>query len=152
MRRNAVKSTGRSGSKCAPNPIDVHVGSRIRLRRSDLGITQQALAQELKIAYQQVQRYERGVNRVSSSRLFDLARSLDVRPAYFFEDMLAGIEEQTPSRVKGKRKQREVVPEEFAATRSEVLTLVRAYNRITDPAVRRRLSNLVKRTARQYKD
>jgi ribosome-binding protein aMBF1 (putative translation factor) len=78
------KSSGRMASKGFPNPIDVHVGSRIRLRRTLLGLSQERLADALGLTFQQVQKYERGANRVSSSRLYDLARTLDVSLPYFF--------------------------------------------------------------------
>ena len=65
-------------SKGFPNPIDVHVGSRIRLRRTLLGMSQERLAEAIGLTFQQVQKYERGANRVGSSRLFDLSRVLDV--------------------------------------------------------------------------
>ena len=70
------KSSGRMASKGFPNPIDVHVGSRIRLRRTLLGMSQERLAEAIGLTFQQVQKYERGANRVGSSRLFDLARVL----------------------------------------------------------------------------
>ena len=72
-----------------PNPIDVHVGSRVRLRRTLLGMSQDKLGDAIGLTFQQVQKYERGANRVGSSRLFDLARVLDVPVTYFFEEMSA---------------------------------------------------------------
>ena len=86
------KSSGRMASKGFPNPIDVHVGNRIRLRRTLLGMSQERLAEQIGLTFQQVQKYERGTNRVSSSRLFDLSRVLDVPIRYFFEEMSAGVE------------------------------------------------------------
>jgi transcriptional regulator with XRE-family HTH domain len=79
----ARKSSGRMASKGFPNPIDVHVGNRIRLRRTLLGISQMALADGIGLTFQQVQKYEKGANRVSSSRLMDLAGVLDVDIPYF---------------------------------------------------------------------
>src|SRR6516225_2063372 len=70
-----------------PSPIDVHVGSRIRLRRTLLGMSQERLGEALGLTFQQVQKYERGVNRVGASRLFDLSRVLDVPISFFFDDM-----------------------------------------------------------------
>src|SRR5438067_4098480 len=70
-----------------PSPIDVHVGSRVRLRRTLLGLSQERLGDALGLTFQQVQKYERGVNRVGASRLFDLARVLDVPIRFFFDDM-----------------------------------------------------------------
>ena len=85
------KSSGRMASQGSPNPIDVHVGSRIRLRRTLLGMSQERLAEAIGLTFQQVQKYEKGANRVSSSRLYDLAGILDVPLAYFFDEMSAGV-------------------------------------------------------------
>src|SRR5271163_3487266 len=70
-----------------PSPVDVHVGTRIRLRRTLLAMSQERLGDALGLTFQQVQKYERGVNRVSASRLFDLSRVLDVPISFFFDDM-----------------------------------------------------------------
>src|SRR5690242_11474251 len=69
------------------SPIDAHVGSRIRLRRTLMGMSQERLGEALGLTFQQVQKYERGVNRVGASRLFDLSRVLDVPIGFFFDDM-----------------------------------------------------------------
>src|SRR5262249_48682224 len=74
-----------------PSPIDVHVGSRIRLRRTLLGMSQERLGEALGLTFQQVQKYERGVNRVGASRLFDLSRVLDVPISFFFEARPEGL-------------------------------------------------------------
>ena len=68
-----------------PNPIDLHVGSRIRLRRKVLGVSQESLAADLGLTFQQIQKYERGTNRVSASKLYEIARSLQTTTSYFFE-------------------------------------------------------------------
>src|ERR1700761_1771953 len=70
-----------------PSPIDVHVGTRIRLRRTLLGMSQERLGESLGLTFQQVQKYERGVHRVGASRPFDLSRVLDVPISFFFDDM-----------------------------------------------------------------
>src|SRR5215212_4959897 len=70
-----------------PSPIDVHVGGRVRLRRTLMGMSQERLGEALGLTFQQVQKYERGVNRIGASRLFDLARVLDVPISFFFDDM-----------------------------------------------------------------
>ena len=95
MSKRQRKSSGRMASKWYPNPIDVHVGSRIRLRRTLLGISQETLAQAIGLTFQQVQKYEKGVNRVSSSRLVDMANALDIEIPYFFQEMSAAVEQQT---------------------------------------------------------
>ena len=80
----------------APNPVDVHVGNRIRLRRTLLGYSQQYMAKKLGLTFQQVQKYEKGCNRVGASRLWDISKVLDVTMDFFFEDMDKDIESQSP--------------------------------------------------------
>jgi transcriptional regulator with XRE-family HTH domain len=70
-----------------PNPVDLHVGARVRMRRKLLGVSQEKLADALGLTFQQVQKYERGANRISASKLFEIARFLDVAPSYFFEGL-----------------------------------------------------------------
>ncbi len=70
-----------------PNPVDVHVGARLRVRRTLLGMNQTKLGEAIGVSFQQMQKYERGTNRISASRLYDLARLLDVPVEYFFDDM-----------------------------------------------------------------
>jgi transcriptional regulator with XRE-family HTH domain len=70
-----------------PNPVDVHVGARVRLRRTLLGLSQERLGEAIGLTFQQVQKYERGANRIGASRLYDLSRVLDVPVSFFFEDM-----------------------------------------------------------------
>src|SRR4028118_420756 len=74
-----------------PSPIDVHVGGRVRLRRTLLGMSQERLGEALGLTFQQVQKYERGVNRIGASRLFDLSRVLDVPISFFFDDMPGAV-------------------------------------------------------------
>jgi transcriptional regulator with XRE-family HTH domain len=130
-----------------PSPIDVHVGSRIRLRRTLLGMSQERLGEALGLTFQQVQKYERGVNRVGASRLFDLSRVLDVPISFFFDDM----PESLSSTYGGQMNRRNVgfseTQDSFAddaLNRRETLELVRAYYRITEPAVRKRVFDLIK--------
>ena len=81
------KSSGRMASKGFPNPIDVHVGSRIRLRRTLLGMSQERLAEAIGLTFQQVQKYERGANRVSASKLWEIAAALKTPVAYFYDGL-----------------------------------------------------------------
>ena len=80
-----------------PHPVDIHVGGRVRLRRTLLGISQQKLAAGLKLTFQQVQKYEKGSNRMGSSRLWQASQILDVPISFFFDDMPEGIEGGTTS-------------------------------------------------------
>ncbi len=82
-----AKAKSRRGRGAKIGPIDVHVGARLRQRRTLLGMTQTSLGDALDLSFQQVQKYENGANRISASRLYDLARLLDVPVEYFFDDM-----------------------------------------------------------------
>ncbi len=132
-----------------PSPIDAHVGARIRLRRTLLGLSQERLGESLGLTFQQVQKYERGLNRVGASRLFDLSRVLDVPIAFFFDDMpeqLSGRHGRGHSTLHtgGFADRQDAFGTDEALHRRETLELVRAYYRITDPAVRKRVFELVK--------
>jgi transcriptional regulator with XRE-family HTH domain len=139
------------GMSNSPNPIDVHVGRRLRLRRTLLGMSQERLGELLGLTFQQVQKYERGVNRIGSSRLYELGQILDVPVSFFFDDMpeeqlqangrrpLMGLaEEASPF-----EHEEELLP----LDKRETLELVRAYYRIGDPALRKRLFELAKALA-----
>ena len=149
MARRQRKSSGRMASKGFPNPIDVHVGARIRLRRTLLGISQSALAETIGLTFQQVQKYEKGVNRVSSSRLVDMANALDVTVSYFFENMPAGVGAQTPSALlKAGQRPTTIDNKADPLAKREKLEFVRAYYKIPDPAVRKRVFELTKAVGR----
>jgi transcriptional regulator with XRE-family HTH domain len=137
-------------SKGFPNPIDVHVGQRVRQRRTLLGMSQEKLAEAIGLTFQQVQKYGRGANRVGSSRLFDLARVLDVPIAYFFEDMEANVAAKSPSRLMGvsESKLQPYAAEPDPLAKRETLELVRAYYKINEPRVRKRIFELTKALAR----
>lgn len=123
-----------------PNPIDVHVGARLRLRRTLLGLSQEKLGEAVGITFQQLQKYERGSNRISASRLYNLSQVLGVPVSYFFDDM--PLPDSTTS-LAAASPQSET--DEFESmARRETLELVRAYYRIEDPAVRKRTFDLVK--------
>ena len=148
MSKHQRKSSGRMASKGFPNPIDVHVGGRIRLRRTLLGMSQERLAEAIGLTFQQVQKYEKGTNRVSSSRLVDMANALDVEVPYFFQEMAAGVEKQTPAMLMSAKALPEIDHEKDPMAKRETLELVRAYYRIPDPAVRKRLAELTKAVAK----
>jgi transcriptional regulator with XRE-family HTH domain len=130
-----------------PSPIDVHVGTRIRLRRTLLGMSQERLGEALGLTFQQVQKYERGVNRVGASRLFDLSRVLDVPISFFFDDMPDKLTTSfgvPPGRRSGGYAETQDGFGDDTLNRRETLELVRAYYRITDPALRKRVFDLIK--------
>lgn len=130
------------GNKRA-NSVDVHIGNRVRLRRLLLGMSQEKLGEQLDVTFQQVQKYERGANRISAGRLLGLSHVLGVRVDYFFDGLVAdgvanpGFAEQP---------QEEAALQLFLNTR-EGLELNRAFQRITDPTKRRALLDLVKAMA-----
>jgi transcriptional regulator with XRE-family HTH domain len=129
-----------------PSPIDVHVGSRIRLRRTLMGMSQERLGEAIGLTFQQVQKYERGVNRVGASRLYDLSRVLDVPISFFFDDMpdtLGGGQGSTGVSGWAERGDSFGGGDDPLAKR-ETIELVRAYYRITEPAVRKRVFELIK--------
>ena len=145
------KSSGRMASKGFPNPVDVHVGTRVRLRRTLLGLSQEKLGEAIGLTFQQVQKYERGANRVGSSRLYDLARVLDVPIAYFFDEMPGAVQDKSPSRLMGLAHPPTVEYEPDPMAKRETLELVRAYYKIGDPAVRKRIFELTKSIAKSYR-
>lgn len=140
----------------APNPVDVHVGHRLRQRRTLLGISQEQLGASLGLTFQQVQKYERGMNRIGASRLYGLACALDVPVGFFFQGLAAepgmpawsmspsmGLAEEPNDFVFDRASS---APERVAAPDAvesrETLEMVRAFNRIRDPQLRRRLLEL----------
>jgi transcriptional regulator with XRE-family HTH domain len=122
-----------------PNPIDVHVGKRIRVRRLFLGMNQETLANGLGLTFQQVQKYEGGGNRVSASRLAEMARILDVSIPYFFADMLTESGQGSAA----QRAAREHAEE------PETIDLLRFYYGISDAELRQQFAALVKTVAMQ---
>ena len=129
-----------------PNPIDVHVGSRVRLRRTLLGMSQEKLGEAIGLTFQQVQKYERGANRIGASRLYDLGRVLDVPVSFFFDDInpdMMKAQAEPAATAQGAPARYEPDP----MMRRETLELVRAYYRIPDPQIRRRLFDLTKAIA-----
>ena len=127
----------------APNPVDIHVGARVRMRRTLLGMTQTKLGEAIGLTFQQVQKYERGVNRIGSSRLYDLARVLDVPVNFFFDEMPPAVSDKSPARTSGKAESLDGFDPDLVSKR-ETLELVRAYYKISNPQVRRRLFEMVK--------
>ncbi len=131
-------------TKKAPNPIDKHVGSRVRMRRMMLGMSQEKLGDALALTFQQVQKYEKGTNRIGASRLQQISQILQVPVAFFFEGapilpggaVPEGLQEApSPAYVS-----------DFLAT-SDGLSLTKAFMRIPDPKLRRRIVDLVQQIA-----
>ncbi|HYG87199.1 MAG TPA: helix-turn-helix transcriptional regulator [Azospirillum sp.] len=133
-----------------PDAVDVHVGSRIRLRRTLMGMSQTALGEAVGLTFQQIQKYEKGGNRVSASRLWQFGQVLDVPVSFFFDDM--------PATVLAERGHPSTTPAGIEAegtgvmNKRETLELVRAYYRIDNDPVRRRLYDLFKAMGSSGKD
>ena len=125
--------------KKSPNPIDKHVGSRVRMRRVLIGMSQEKLGGALGLTFQQVQKYEKGTNRIGASRLQQIAGILNVPPAFFFEDMPA-IEGVGNDASFAEDASGFVV--DFLST-SEGLLLNKAFVKIKEPRVRKKIIDLV---------
>ena len=116
-----------------PNPIDVHVGKRVRMRRLFLGMNQETLANALGLTFQQVQKYEGGANRVSASRLSEMAKILGVPISFFYGD-LQGDAPQTAEQQESRERME----------RPETIELVRLYYAISDPDLRQKFFEMVR--------
>ena len=134
-----IKKTSSRG----PNPIDIHVGSRIRLRRQLMKMSQEKLGDELGVTFQQVQEYERGANRVGASRLYRLSRVLEVPVQFFFE----GLNDQTAITAMADNDQTPIVYDFIQS--SDGVSLAESFSRIKDSKVRRRVLELVRTLANE---
>lgn len=131
--------SSREQSKRSPNPADRYVGNRIRMRRLMLGLSQTALANELGLTFQQVQKYEKGANRVAGSRLQQISEVLQVPISFFFEELPHSSSQLSLADVSG-----------FLAT-SNGLSLAEAFMAITKPKLRRGVVELVEKIAERFK-
>jgi transcriptional regulator with XRE-family HTH domain len=130
----------------APNPVDIHVGRRVRQRRKTLGVTQERLAEDLGLTFQQVQKYERGANRVSASKLYEIAKSLRTTIGYFFEGL---ADPSTAYDMPGMAEpDTEQFVTEFLMT-PEGLELAELFPKIRRSRVRRRVLDLVRSMAEE---
>jgi len=122
-----------------PHEVDAYVGSRVRLRRSALGLSQDQLAAAIGLSFQQVQKYERGVNRIGASRLYEMGKVLQIPISYFFEDFEdLGLAESTPYSYQAD-----------PVLKRETLELMRAYHQIKNPKERKKVLKLVKALAEE---
>ena len=122
----------------APNPVDKYVGSRVRMRRVLLGMSQEKLGDALELTFQQIQKYEKGTNRVSASRLQQIAKALKVPPSFFFEGVPTG-DAQKPGFADDSVSSQIV---DFLSS-MEGLHLNRAFAKISDPKIRKKIVELV---------
>ena len=117
------------------NPIDRHVGLRIRMRRKELGLSQERLAEAVGLTFQQIQKYERAANRVSASKLWELSRALDAPVTYFYEGLAEAEEADAPIPREGMQ--------DFLMS-ADGLELAIAFPRISQPRLRRKLVELIR--------
>ena len=134
-------------NKKQPNPIDIHVGSRVRLRRMMLSMSQEKLGEHLGITFQQIQKYEKGTNRIGASRLQHIARVLSMPVSFFFEDA-PGASSATPGIAEPPSTSYVV---DFLSS-SEGIQLNKAFVRIKDARLRRRLIDLVRAVGGENSD
>jgi len=143
-----------------PNPVDVHVGARVRMYRSLHGMSQEKLAEALGLTFQQVQKYETGYNRISASRLWDISQVLNTPIEMFYQDMTSQVSALSPRHVNNDNPQ-EVSPvlaqvtklyNSDPMTRRETLSLVRAYYKIPNRALARKFFELIKLSAYSNED
>lgn len=127
--------------KKSPNPTDKHVGARVRMRRMMLGMSQEKLGDALDLTFQQVQKYEKGTNRIGASRLQQIAGALQVPVSFFFEELPISPASFNANGV--------TVPsfvDEFVTT-SDGISIARCFTKISDPKVRRRIVDLIEQIA-----
>ena len=145
------RNKGGKNVAVAGNPVDRHVGEQLRRRRVLLGMSQQKLADALGLVFQQVQKYEKGTNRLGASRLFDAARILDVPIGYFFADMPESVMRCSPASRGNPSASDEVVANAESGDvmgRRETIRLVRSYYQIKDNNVRKTLLAMARAMAR----
>ncbi|MCZ6743152.1 MAG: helix-turn-helix transcriptional regulator [Alphaproteobacteria bacterium] len=140
----ARRFVSKRASRRGPHLIDVHVGSRVRLRRNLLGMSQEKLGKAIGLTFQQIQKYERGVNRVGASRLYHLGLALDVPVSFFYEDLSAEAAGRGKRRARGLGEAPASALEPDSLSKRETVELIRAYYRVTDPKLRKRVLDLLK--------
>src|SRR3954466_9587846 len=119
-----------------PNPVDIHVGGRVRMRRIEIKMTQETLGDHIGLTFQQIQKYEKGMNRIGASRIQQIARVLKVPASYFFEDAPGGGDDDEKTKTGGFL--------EFLGTR-DGQTLIESFSKISDAELRRSVVDLVQR-------
>jgi DNA-binding XRE family transcriptional regulator len=139
-----------------PHPVDTHVGAKVKSRRLMLGLSQEELAKAIGLTFQQVQKYERGTNRISVSRLADISKALKVSMDYFLEGCAAAATGGAGSRktaLKGvSDTPQAMLLEPDPMTKRDVLELVRAYEQIRTPALKKQLLEMAKTMAKTTGD
>ena len=125
-----------------PHPVDIHVGRRLRQKRTFLGLSQDTVGKKIGVTFQQIQKYERGINRMGASRLYDFAKALGVQVSYFFEGFGDYVNDDAAS--VGMAEPNAQAFEHDNMNNRETLEVMRAYYRIKNPALRKRVVELIK--------
>lgn len=135
-----------------PHPVDIHVGAKVKSRRLMLGLSQEELAKAIGLTFQQVQKYERGSNRISVSRLTDISRALKVPVDFFLEGcanaLMSGAGATRKPAMKGVSDTPQAMLEPDPMTKRDVLELVRAYEQISTPQLKKQLLEMAKAMAK----
>jgi transcriptional regulator with XRE-family HTH domain len=151
QRANTPRRRGPKGrASPGPNPIDIHVGKRLRERRTMLGLSQQDIGRLLGVTFQQIQKNERGTNRMSASRLYEAARVLDTNVQYFFEDMPSDVSSYGRKHMQGVAEGPIPVYRPDAMARRETIELVRAYYEIPERKIRLQMVNTIRAVAQVH--
>ncbi len=125
-----------------PHPVDIHVGRRLRQKRTFLGLSQDTVGKKIGVTFQQIQKYERGINRMGASRLYDFAKALGVQVSYFFEGFGDYVNDDAAS--VGMAEPNAQAFEHDNMNNRETLEVMRAYYKIKNPALRKRVVELIK--------
>ena len=133
---------GERGSN-QPHLVDIHVGQRVKLRRTLIGLTQAKLGESLGLTFQQIQKYERGANRVSASKLWQLGNVFNIPISFFFEKMSQTVRDSFPG-YEGETAESNIPEENITLYRQQTLELVRTFSRLTDPTIRKRVIDIVR--------
>ena len=128
----------------APNPIDLYVGKRLKMARRRLGMSQERLAKAMNITFQQVQKYEKGLNRIGASRLWDLSQVLQVPITYFYEGMTEETQNQSPRKINLLKDSGDNFRAEDLVLSSEDLEFIACYKRLKNPLIMQNIMNLVR--------
>lgn len=131
----------------SPNPVDIHVGSRVRLRRMMIGMSQERLGERIGLTFQQVQKYEKGANRIGASRLYAISKILEVPVEFFFQDMPTSVAGDENGRPTGMAETDETAFVMDFVNSSEGLQLNTSFKRIENSDTRRKIVELVKTLA-----
>jgi len=137
-------SQSKRKTKGSPDEVDIHVGQRLRIRRSLLGMSQEKLAESVGITFQQIQKYERGTNRVSAGRLFQFSRILDIPVTYFYDQFVTSTPSSQGLSDNKQEAFNEKVEAEDIMQRKETLDLIRIYYSIDNDEARRDIMRFIR--------